>query len=403
MSGKAKSKLKIACALLFVFAFSAVVGPANGIYVSRVSMQSNLNYARISGGISVYHPEWIFGYKDGNFEVNAVPLEYPNIHYAVTNKVGDIVNEIATEYYLRVVAADGSGNIPIEYDVHEYNTPANVYAFETGVGYGPFALTADTASETFYSVRANWTSNAAEYKSGVQNMKVQMIVKRADNSLKVLYEAPLNMLFVNPSVPEKLKVYIQYYSMVPTTLLGQHEIEVPPGTAINFKDAAQMSSLGIVIPTGYYYHQASSELTSWHASDIITIPSDANVAKWIRVDCKTPGTADANKPVPAVLFCESKDAENHSVFTEVGTVTLTTDGEGKLSFTVESLRALNAAFSGKTSYAVCIRNSEGKNQEIGNPYVSATERKTITIEYSVLYNGSFSLALGMKVSIIAWW
>lgn len=200
-----KNKLSFCGFIIVIMAFLAAFGSANGYtnarYFSAARMTGDSDNVKTVGGISIYHPDWVYGYTgpddgSGFFAVSGIPIEYGNIHYRVTNKADDKINEEEASCYIRIAAEDGSGNIPIEYDVHEYDTPGRVLPLEEGIGYGPFTLSAGQETEQWYSIRANWISNDSKYLSGIQYLKVQMVKKRGDGkTLNIIDEAPLNMKY----------------------------------------------------------------------------------------------------------------------------------------------------------------------------------------------------------------
>lgn len=203
-----RNKLSLGGFLIVIMAFIAAFGSANGYtnarYSSAALMTGDTDYIKTIGGISLYHPEWVWGYTgpddgSGVFAVPGIPSNFASIHYQVTNKVDNKTNEEEASYYIRIVAEDGSDNIPIEYDVHEYNNPDNVFSFAEGIGYGPFTLYANSEMTQEYSIKANWISNDRNHLSGIQYLKVQMVKERADGrALKVIAEAPLNMEYTGP-------------------------------------------------------------------------------------------------------------------------------------------------------------------------------------------------------------
>ena len=288
-----KNKVILVCLVMLIMAFLVAIDFTNARFYSTASMEGDLDYVKTIGKISIYNPNWIWGYSgaddgSGNFNVPAVPTDFPSIHYSVTNKQNEDINEVEFDYYIRIVAEDGSSEIPIEYDVHEYNTPANVLPLETDVGYGPFTLTKDTESTQYYSIRANWTSRKAVHTTtGVQHLKVQMVKKREDNSLKVISEAPLNMEYTGPEIVDKVSINMAYYlfGASPAQNLGNASIAVTPGTTIDFTNATQLEELGIQIPAGYAFHDVRCALTSWAMASSVTIPTTATEGQYMEVYC----------------------------------------------------------------------------------------------------------------------
>ena len=93
--------------------------------------------------------------------VPSIPTDYTNINYKINNKVGGEINQKDVQYYIRVVAEDGSTNMPIEYNVHAYNNASSKYSLVSGWGYGPFTLQKDTeysGTNGLFSIEANYTS-----------------------------------------------------------------------------------------------------------------------------------------------------------------------------------------------------------------------------------------------------
>lgn len=197
-----RNKILLCGLIIVIMALIVVFGYTNARYISTASMTGDLDYIKTIGEISIYQPAWIGGYTgsddgSGVFDVPQVPTNYVNIHYKVTNKVNDEINENEIVYYIRIVAEDGSNNIPIQYDVHEYNNVQNVLNLEEGIGYGPFTLSANSEEIQYYSIKANYNSLNSTYLENTQHLKVQMIRKRTDEkNIKIVDEAPLRIFLM---------------------------------------------------------------------------------------------------------------------------------------------------------------------------------------------------------------
>lgn len=291
-----KNKVIIVCFIIIIIALTFIMDSTNARFYSSVSMSGDLDFVKSVGKISIYHPEWIGGYTGpdngtGTFNFSQIPLFYNHIHYVVTNKLNDEINEEETTYYIRIVAEDDSINIPIEYDVHEYNNSNNIYNLEQGVGYGPFTLNINTEDVQYYSIKANWTKIDMNYMKGIQRLKVQMVKKRIDNSLKVIDEAPLNIEYTGDiNISSKINTTFSYYlnGSSPAQSIGSsQQIELEPGTTINFKNSEQLNSLGIQIPEGYMFYTATSGAldSSWNGHDSFLIPENFTGLLYIEVYC----------------------------------------------------------------------------------------------------------------------
>lgn len=274
-----RNKVLLCGFVIVIMAFITAFGYTNARYYSAASMTGETDGIKAIGRISIYHPEWVFGYSgaddgSGVFDVSMVPIEYGNIHYRVTNKINDEINNENVSYYIRVTAEDGSHNIPIEYDVHEYNNPGHVLPFETGTGYGPLTLGVDSEEEVYYSIRANWVSTDIKYLAYVQHLKVQMVTKRLDGTLKVMDEAPLNMQY---SGSEKVKVTFAYHIYGTDDSVGEPQtINMRDNFIINFNDNTQLAELGIVLPVGYTFHDVRYNINGFNEDSgtaaTVTIP-----------------------------------------------------------------------------------------------------------------------------------
>lgn len=251
-----KNKILLCGLIIVIMAVTIALGYTNARYYSTASMTGDLDYVKTIGKISIYHPEWVGGYEGPNdgsgvFKVPEIPRNYANIHYEVTNKVNDKINEEEIEYYIRIIAEDGSNDIPIEYDVHEYNNPNKVLNLEVGVGYGPFILSANSEVTQQYSIKANWTGTDIKYLDNVQYLKVQMIKKRIDGTLKVIDETPLNMEYSGP----KVKITFSYYLYGTSVPIGTSQtLNIEDNITIDFKDSAGIANLGINLPDEYIFH-----------------------------------------------------------------------------------------------------------------------------------------------------
>lgn len=270
------SLIIITMALIVTFSFT------NARYFSTALITGDLNNIKVIGTISLYHPEWIGGYigaSDGSgvFKVESIPTEFNHIHYIVTNSNEGIVNDSETPYYIRVVAEDGSSNIPIEYNVHEYNNSNNIYDEEIGVGYGPFILNAGTEESKEYSLKINCN----QYVYDTYNLKVQMVRKKDDGSIKVIDEAPLILEFSG----SKFKVHLMYYLYgTATQVASSQELRFNTGFTLDFTNNEQLDSLGIIIPNGHYFHDiryninGTSDYTGTATS--ITFPNSESSADY---------------------------------------------------------------------------------------------------------------------------
>ena len=182
------------------------IGATSSRYTYSAEAKGNIDLLQTKCSLELYNPSNVTGstsgatYKTENgtsyFAVPTIPTDYTNINYKVNNKVNNIINQKEIQYYIRVVAEDGSTNMPIEYNVHKYNDVSSKYSLVSGWGYGPFTLqknTEYTGTNGMFSVEAKYTSFETKYFDKVQKMKVQIVTKLSTGSLKVLSEAPLNM------------------------------------------------------------------------------------------------------------------------------------------------------------------------------------------------------------------
>lgn len=251
-----KNKIILLSVILVIMAFIVVFGYTNARYFSTASLTGDLDYIKIIGKISLYHPEWIGGWEitddgDGIFNIPQLPTEYSNIHYQVSNKVDDKINEEEISYYIRIVSEDGIDDIPIQYDVHEYNNPSNILNLETGVGYGPFTLGANEEETKEFSIKANFISTDIKYITKVQKFKVQMVRKRIDGTLKVIDEAPLNMNYSG----SKANVTFAYYLYGTSVSIGTTQtLNLADNITIDFTNQKQLDELGINLPSEYKFH-----------------------------------------------------------------------------------------------------------------------------------------------------
>lgn len=275
-----KNKIIFIGLIVIIMTLMILFGYTNARYYSATFINDDLGYHPTIGKISIYNPNWVYGYSgendgSGYFGVQQVMNEFPHIHYSVINKVGDTINEEETQYYIRVVAEDGSDNMPIEYNVHEYDNANNIYDYEDGVGYGPFTLNAYTEQEQKYSLRVKYIS----YTEGTQYLKVQMIKKRSDNTLKAISEAPLNIQYTG----DKVSSHIKYYLYDTEQQIGEQTINMSDNFIIDFTDETQLNELGFIFPEGYIFQCATSSLNNWEASQTITIPQGSGVSYYIEV------------------------------------------------------------------------------------------------------------------------
>lgn len=272
-----KNKILLCGVILVIMAIIIVFGYTNARYHSTISMTGDLDYIKTIGKISIYHPDWVAGYEkdgpdngSGNFEVDSIPKNYANIHYQVTNKVNEEINEEEVDYYIRIVAEDGSNNIPIEWDVHEFNNPANILPLETGTGYGPFTLGTTSEVTQEYSIKANWISGDIKYLTETQHLKVQMVKKRTDGTLKVIDDAPLNIKYTGFGTQITLAYYL-YGTTVPVGATKTFGIE--DNITIDFKNNDRLAELGITLPEGYTFHDIRGNLVGWQdTTTTIVIP-----------------------------------------------------------------------------------------------------------------------------------
>lgn len=289
-----KNKILLCALIIVIMAIIIIFGYTNARYYSTASMTGDLDYVKTIGEISIYQPGWVGGYKDlngkepgpddgsGYFDVPQVPTDYASIHYKVTNKVDGEINEEEVLYYIRIVAEDGSKNIPIEYNVHEYNTPNNVLNLEKGVGYGPFTLSATSEEEKYYSIRANYTSKDSAYATSEQHLKVQMIKKRIDGTLKVIDDAPLNMKYTG----SKTRISFAYYLYGTKISVGTTQtLDMEDNFTIDFKNSVQLTDLGITLPDEYEFHDVRGILPGYvgNATSVV-IPEGYHLdGYWIEV------------------------------------------------------------------------------------------------------------------------
>lgn len=282
-----KNKILLCGLIIVVMALIIAFGYTNARYYSTASMTGDLDYVKTIGEISVYQPGWIGGYEgpdngSGVFKVPEVPTNYANIHYKVTNKIDDEINEDEVSYYIRIVAEDGSDNIPIDYDVHEFANPNNVLNFVTGIGYGPFTLSANSEEEQLYSIKANYNSIDSSYVSSVQHLKVQMVKERIDGTLKVINDAPLNMEYTG----DKVKITFAYYLYGTKVPIGTAKIlTMGDNFTIDFKNSTQLTDLGITLPDGYKFHDVRGILPGYDGTaTTVKIPEGYHLeGYWLEV------------------------------------------------------------------------------------------------------------------------
>lgn len=260
-----KNKILLCGLIIVIMALIVAFGYTNARYYSTASMTGDLDYVKTIGEISIYQPGWVGGYTGPDngsvfFEVPQVPTNYASIHYKVTNKVDDEINEEEVSYYIRIVAEDGSNDIPIEYDVHEYANPNNVLNLEQGVGYGPFTLSATSEEEQLYSIKANYNSTDNAYATSTQHLKVQMVKKRMDGTLKVIDDAPLNMKYTG----SKTHITFAYYLYGTNISVGTNQtLDMEDNFTIDFNNSNQLNDLGITLPEGYQFHDVRGVLPGY--------------------------------------------------------------------------------------------------------------------------------------------
>lgn len=195
-------------ATLLVFGFT------NARYSYSANAKGDMDLLQTKCSLELYNPSSVTGstsgatYKTENgtsyFAVPTIPTDYTNINYKVNNKVSNVINQKEIQYYIRVVAEDGSTNMPIEYNVHKYNDASSKYSLVSGWGYGPFTLQKNTeysGTNGMFSIEAKYTSTDSKYMNSVQKMKVQVVTKKTSGSLVVLSEAPLYMELIDKTPP----------------------------------------------------------------------------------------------------------------------------------------------------------------------------------------------------------
>lgn len=291
-----KNKIILCSLIIVIMSFNALFNFTNSSYYYKAKLTGPLDYIRTASDIKLYNPNWIGGYTEddngnGWFEVSSIPLNYPNIHYRVTNKEDNKINTYEVEYYIRVVAEDNSDDLPIEYDVHEFNNTAEtaIYNFEDGVGYGPFTLQANTTEEVvqLYSIKANFVKSGSKYTKSMQNLKVQMVRKREDGTLKVMNEAPLNMKYIGQEILDTVPVtfaYYTYYLGGTKNQIGVQILRILKNTTINFNDSDQLAELGITLPNGYSFHDVRGTLVGYDGyKTSVTIPNEESTGYFLEV------------------------------------------------------------------------------------------------------------------------
>lgn len=268
-----KNTILLCGLIIVIMALIAGFGYTNARYYSTASMDGKFDYVGIIGEISIYQPGLIYGYTgsddgSGIFDVPIVNTNYENINYKVTNKIGNEINENEASYYIRIVAEDGSNNIPIEYDVHEYNNPNNILNLEQGVGYGPFTLSTDDEETQYYSIKVDYNKVYNTYATDIQHLKVQML-KKSDGTLKVIDDAPLNMEYTG----HKVNLTLDYYLSGTSEKIDTQNLTIYDNFTINFKDSAQLTNLGITLPSDNTIYDINSELIGWSGgTTVITLP-----------------------------------------------------------------------------------------------------------------------------------
>lgn len=126
-------------ATLLVFGFT------NARYSYSANAKGDMDLLQTKCSLELYNPSSVTGstsgatYKTENgtsyFAVPTIPTDYTNINYKVNNKVSNVINQKEIQYYIRVVAEDGSTNMPIEYNVHKYNDASSKYSLVSGCIY----------------------------------------------------------------------------------------------------------------------------------------------------------------------------------------------------------------------------------------------------------------------------
>lgn len=283
-----RNKILLCGLIIVIMALIMIFGYTNARYYSTASMTGDLDYVKSIGDISIYHPEWVEGYTgpddgSGSFQVSSVPLIFDNIHLKVTNTVDNKINEEEVSYYIRIVAEDGSNNMPIEYDIHEYNTPSNVLPLVTGVGYGPFTLSANSEETQYYSIKANYNTTDSSYFTSVQHLKVQMVKERTDGTLKVIDETPLNMEYTGKKVKATFAYYLYGTNI---SIAPSQTVHMDDNLTIDFKNSDQLNELGIVLPGGEYtFHDVRGILPGYgrYATTVNIPEGDYGAEYWFEV------------------------------------------------------------------------------------------------------------------------
>ena len=191
-----------------------IICATNSRFTYSVEAKGNIQLLQTKCSLELYNPTSVTGstsgsgYKTKNgtsyFAVPSIPTDYTNINYKINNKVGGEINQKDVQYYIRVVAEDGSTNMPIEYNVHAYNNASSKYSLVSGWGYGPFTLQKDTeysGTNGLFSIEANYTKLENTIPKTIYKMKVQLVTKLYSGSLNVLSEAPLFMKVTDETVP----------------------------------------------------------------------------------------------------------------------------------------------------------------------------------------------------------
>lgn len=372
---------------LVIFAVVVVVNFTNAIFFSSVSMLGDFDSVKRVGSISLYNPQWIYAdyYETEYFPVTQIPLEYSNIHYCVSNKSDYTINEEEFEYYIRIVAENGSDNIPIEYNVHTFNTPTDIMDLKEGVGYGPFTMGVGSESSTCYSIKANWISTTAI--ASTQHLKVQVIREKKDNTLKVISEAPLNMAYTK----DKVSPYIEYFDYISGEMLGNTTITTIPGATIDFTNQVMLSELGIIIPENYSFHDVRGAMTGWAEATTITIPTDTT-SVYIAVYCLP--VSDIPSEVTVYL-------NDNTLGDLTPTATIGVSSSGEIVLTQSILKAMHSAFNSKTSFSIYLKNQWGSLCSIATVDAS----NSFTLKYDDVfeaYGSNFSLSLGHSLYVKTW-
>lgn len=263
-----------------------IICATNSRFTYSVEAKGNIQLLQTKCSLELYNPTSVTGstsgsgYKTKNgtsyFAVPSIPTDYTNINYKINNKVGGEINQKDVQYYIRVVAEDGSTNMPIEYNVHAYNNASSKYSLVSGWGYGPFTLQKDTeysGTNRLFSIEANYTSIDKKYSTSVQKMKVQMVTKLSSGSLKVLSEAPLYVKYTGPAILDNAPITVNYYNYgTDSNKVGTTQsLSIPVGTKIDFTNSTQLNSLGFSMPSGFNLHDVRGDLVTSTSQNVTSV------------------------------------------------------------------------------------------------------------------------------------